>query len=186
MAEGNRARSALVRNLPKKGWEFDGNEGSFKDLKIVLGDEEWSMTKVEGGKSVDVATGFYGKTQMNEVKKAANSAGQPFAPVGKGGGGGGEGSGGTRGVDPEKKKIMAEKRAEKATVRQKESFTEILSGNGWEEDKKTTGQYKRDGFAVTLGPVDWSMSKGKKVVCEGTYASKAYAVIEAALEEKAS
>lgn len=173
MAESGRARVALARNLPKRGWSFEGNEGTFQDLKIVLGEDGWVMTKTEGGKQVDVATGAYGRVQMNDVKKAAQSAGQPFA-------------GESQTVDPEKKKLMAQKRTAKMSARQKETFIEILSKNGWEHDTKNVTQYKRDAFTVVLAPESWSMSKGKKQVCEGTYASKAYAVIESALEEKAS
>lgn len=88
MAGNGRARSALMRNLPKKGWAVDGDVGTFEDLKVDFGEANWVMSK--GGD--EVATGEYGRTQMADVKKAAKDAGTPFE--GGGGGGGRKAAGG--------------------------------------------------------------------------------------------
>lgn len=111
---GNRARTALMNNLPKKGWEVDGDVGTFEDLTIKFGDEEWTMTQKKDKKTIDVASGAYGKTQMNEVKKAAASAGSAFAPTGKGGGQG------RKPLSEEQKQKMREKRQAKAAEKKAE------------------------------------------------------------------
>lgn len=105
MAGNGRARSALMRNLPKKGWSVEGDSGTFGNLSLSFGEDKWKMTK-DGD---EIATGDYGRTQMADVKKAAKDAGSPFDPAG--GGGGKAASGGS---DAKKKQAAAKKNAKKA------------------------------------------------------------------------
>lgn len=116
MAEpNNRARSALMRNLPKKGWDVQGEEATFKDLTLKFGDDTWTMTKKEGKSQVEVGSGTFGKTQMADVKDAAAKAGSAFAESSGGGGGGGG-----RQMSEEAKKAMREKRQAAAEARKAE------------------------------------------------------------------
>lgn len=102
MAGNGRARSALMRNLPKKGWSVDGNVGTFQDLKIDFGESTWIMSK--GGS--EVSSGEYGRTQMADVKKAAIDAGTPF----EGGGSGGTRRSAAGGDSPKAKQAAARAR----------------------------------------------------------------------------
>lgn len=108
MAEGNgRARSALMRNLPKKGWTISGDEGTFQDLKLSFGPNQWTMTK----DGAEVKSGEYGRTQMTDVAGAAREAGSPFAGGGGGGGGGKKKAGGAPASGGDKRAQMAAARA---------------------------------------------------------------------------
>jgi hypothetical protein len=74
MADSNRSRTMLMKNLPKKGWSIDGNAGTFKELRIDFGDNEWTIYKDDK----PAVTGDYGRTQMADVRAACKSLGSPF------------------------------------------------------------------------------------------------------------
>lgn len=106
MAGNGRARSALMRNLPKKGWSVEGDKGTFGDISVDFGESNWKMSK--GG--AEIASGDYGRTQMADVKKAAKEAGSPFDPAGGGGGKAPKKASG----DAKAKQAAAKKNAKKA------------------------------------------------------------------------
>lgn len=80
MANASRARVTLMRNLPKRGWTVEEGKGTFKDLIVIFGEEEWEMTQGSGKDEVKIGKGPYGKTQMKDVRAAASKAGTPFGP----------------------------------------------------------------------------------------------------------
>lgn len=110
MAGNGRARSALMRNLPKKGWAVDGDVGTFGNLKLDFGEASWTMTK-EGE---EVTSGEYGRTQMADVKKAAKDAGSPFEGGGSSGSSGSGGGAGKAAGGTNAKAKQAAARAKKA------------------------------------------------------------------------
>ena len=112
MAGNGRARSALMRNLPKKGWLVEGNIGTYEELKIDFGESKWSLFK----KDDNIAEGEYGRSQMAEVKKAAKSAGFPFDPAS-----GSTGSNRSTGSKAKQQKAAADKKKAQVDKEPKES-----------------------------------------------------------------
>ena len=76
----NRSRSALARNLPKRGWTVDGSSAKMGQFSLTLGTDGWRLAK--DGK--EIASGAYGPNQMGAVRAAVEMAGgsMPTLPLG--------------------------------------------------------------------------------------------------------
>ena len=76
----NRSRSALARNLPKRGWTVDGSTAKMGEFSLTLGTDGWRLSK-EGK---EIASGAYGPNQMGAVRAAVEAAGgsMPTLPLG--------------------------------------------------------------------------------------------------------
>lgn len=62
-----------------------------------------------------------------------------------------------------------------------ESFKKILKDNDWESSDGVTYS-GRGALKITLKADRWQMEHEGSLVCEGTFAQRAYAVIESAME----
>ena len=178
MAEaGNRARSVLIRNLTKKGWDINTAEkiGTLGSLALTLGDDEWIM--VQGADKKEVGRGGYGKTQMKDIKAAAKGANEPFDVKP------------STGSTPKKKGESIEtkdsKKAQQVKKNKKEkpvspevsegkadTFRKVLTDNDWTSEQEGS-TFTRGEYIVELGLGEWSLILGDKKFVEGGYSDKA-------------
>jgi hypothetical protein len=85
MPKGSDPRNALIRNASKVGFspvEGFGDAFEVKDLRLVCNEgSEWSLMK--GGKQI--SSGKYGRTQMQEVRRAVAKEGVELSKISVGG-----------------------------------------------------------------------------------------------------
>ena len=68
-------KRALAKNLPLRGWKGSGELFKNGNLTISLRKDGWILFKDMDGKDTEIASGAYGRNQMNDVRKAVKRNG---------------------------------------------------------------------------------------------------------------
>lgn len=174
MADVNKSRQALARNLPARGFTMDGLKGTCGEFQIILGDTGWVMKKG----SEEIGSAAYGPTQMSDVRTLMKKNGVTLDVVPqakKERDPAAEAAAGTsmRGAAMQAK---AKERAEAKQV-----FIEDAKKFGFEgeaEDSLTKGEH-----LLNLTAFNWQLlgSESNIVLASGKYTEKAFAKVEEAL-----
>lgn len=195
MAEASvsRARGALISNIPNRGFEVseDKTEATLGKAKLAFEDDRVRIFVNDE----EVGTTNYGKTQMTDLIRVLKENG---VEVGKSSAG--RAKGGKGGPQTEEQKAKAKAARQKAAETRKlnkamdeagvdnphDLFRKVLTDNGWEPVTEEEVTFSKDDLTVELSEDSWELSGPEGKLAEGTYAAKAYAVVEAALEERGS